>query len=299
MNLKYMSTFIDLVKLGSYSKAAQKLSISQPAVSFQIRKLEEELNIPLVDHTKKKLVTTEAGKRLFRFAEHIEQEKSDLLNEFDNLRQEIIGELTIAASPIPGEYILPAILGEFKEHYPAVGISVQILESSNVLAETKNGSFDFGFCTKQPNNQDMEYFKMDEHEAVLIVYPGHPFSFRKEVELSELTEEPLILRTEVSNTQESPQALLFKAGLDLGQCQTKLVLGSYMGVITAVEARTGIGIVSNKAIARSVALGLVKVVRIKGLILKRDIFCIFDKDKLSSKLHSEFINFIKSKRNGH
>src|SRR4030042_2911578 len=121
MNIEYLKTFLEVVKLGSFSEVAKKLSISQPAVSFQIQKLERDLGVRLIDRRQKTIALTDAGKRLLRFAETVEKEHTRLIRDLDQLREEVTGDIVIAASTIPGEVLLPPIRGVFKALHPALG----------------------------------------------------------------------------------------------------------------------------------------------------------------------------------
>ena len=150
MNLDYLKTYRDVVKLGSFSEVAKKLGISQPAVSFQIQRLERELSIRLIDRAQKTITMTEAGRRALRFAEAVEKEETRLLIDLDRLREEVIGELVIAASTIPGEYLLPAILSEFKAQHPAVMVRVAVFDSMTVISGIENGTYEVGFCGTVP-----------------------------------------------------------------------------------------------------------------------------------------------------
>jgi DNA-binding transcriptional LysR family regulator len=295
MNLEYLRTYIEVIKAGSFSEVAKKLSISQPAVSFQIQKLEQELGVRLVDRRQKKLMMTEAGKRLLVFAELFDKEHQTLMRDFEHLREELTGNLVIAASTMPGDFILPPILGDFKKLHPAVDIQVEVTDSARVIEAVKSGEYDIGFCGIFPEDRDLEADKIAEDEIVLIVFTEHPFARRKVVSFAEVSAEPLIFREPTSGTQRSLEALLSGAGFDLSRCKPALVFGTTEAVITAVEAKSGIAFVSNLAIKKSVSLGLVKEVRIEGVTLKRDFFCIYRKQGIVSRLLEEFISFVKTK----
>ena len=295
MNLYYLRTYLEVIRLGSFSKVAKKLSISQPAVSFQIQKLEQELGVRLIDRQQKILTMTEAGKRLLVFAKLVDKEHQALAHDFEQLREEVTGNLTIAASTIPGDFILPPILSEFKRQHPAVGIQVVVSNSTTVIAGVGSGVYEVGFCGMALEGQEMESFKIAEDEIVLIVFPEHPFARRQEVSFLEMTAEPLIFREETSGTRRSVESLLLKAGFDLSQCKPTLLLGTTEAVVSAVEARAGIAFVSNLAIKKSLALDLAKVVKVEGLRLRRDFFCIYRKEMIVSRLLGEFIAFARGK----
>jgi DNA-binding transcriptional LysR family regulator len=295
MNLDYLRTYLDVIRIGSFSEVAKKLSISQPAVSFQIQKLEQDLGVRLIDRRQKKLTLTEAGKRLLRFAETVEGEHNSLVRDLNQLREEVIGNLIITASTIPGDFILPPILSEFKRLHPAVGIQVVVSDSGRVIDGVRNGTYEIGFCGMVLEEQELEAFKIAEDEIVLIVFPEHPFAGKKRVSFLEVTEEPLISREDTSGTQRSVESLLRSSGFDLGLRKPTLVLGTTEAVVSAVEANSGIAFVSNLAIKKSLSLGLVKVIGVEGLTLKRDFFCIYREQRVVSRLLEEFIAFVRGR----
>ncbi len=294
MNLDYLKTYLEVIRLGSFSEAAKKLSISQPAVSFQIQKLELDLGVRLIDRGQKTITITEAGKRLLRFAESVEEERGHLRHELDQLREAVTGNLVVTASTIPGEFLLPSILSEFKALHPAIRAQVAVSDSLTVISGVRDGAYEVGFCGLAPEGQGLETFKIADDEIVLIVFPEHPFAERREVSLAELEGEPLIFREETSGTQQSLQTFLSRAGRDLSKWVPNLLLGTTQAVVSAVEARAGIAFVSNLAIKKSLALNLVKVVKVEGLTLKRDFFCIYRKERIVSRLLEEFIAFVST-----
>jgi DNA-binding transcriptional LysR family regulator len=295
MNLEYLKTYLEVVRLGSFSEVAKKLSLSQPAVSFQIQKLERDLGVRLIDRGQKTIKLTDAGRRLLLFAEFVEKERTRLMRDLDQLREEVTGNIVIAASTIPGEILLPTILGEFKALHPSVGARVDISDSLTVISGVQSGTYDLGFCGTAPEGKELDYFKVADDKIVLIVFPEHPFAKRKRIALMELEEEPLIFREETSGTQRNLKALLSQAGLDIEKLSTNLVLGTSQAVVSAVEANVGIAFVSNLAIKNSLALGLVKQVSVDGLKLSRDFYCIYRKVRVVSRLLSEFIAFVQAR----
>jgi DNA-binding transcriptional LysR family regulator len=294
MNLENLKTYAEVVRTGSFSEVAKKLSISQPAVSFQIQKLEQDRGVRLIDRQQKRLTLTEAGKRLLRFAESVDRAHASLLQDLARLREEVVGNLVITASTIPGDFILPPLLSEFKRLHPGVQIQVAVSDSGRVIAGVKEGTHDIGFCGIAPDDRELEAVKIAGDEIVLIVFPGHPFAERKSVSFPEIAGEPLISREEMSGTQRSVAALLEKAGFDISLCKPALVLGTSEAVVSAVEAGSGIAFVSSLAIKKSLSLGLVKVVSVEGLTLKRDFYCIYRRQRVVSRLLEEFIGFIRS-----
>jgi DNA-binding transcriptional LysR family regulator len=293
MNLDHLKTFLEVIKLGSFSEVAKKLSISQPAVSFQIQKLEQELGIRLIDRTQRAITLTAAGKRLVRFAESVEGEREHLRHDLEQIREEVSGDLLIAASTIPGEFLLPPLLARFKQMHPAVKVQVAVSDSITVINGVQDNAYEIGFCGMAPEGQDLESFKVAGDEIVLIVFPEHPFAQRNEVSPTELEGEPLIFREDTSGTQWNLESHLSRAGLDLRKLAPNLILGTTQAVVSAVAAGAGIAFVSNLAIKNSLALGLVQQVSVSGLRLSRDFYCIYRKERVVSRLLEEFITFIQ------
>ncbi|UCD09351.1 MAG: LysR family transcriptional regulator [Dehalococcoidales bacterium] len=294
MNLDHLKTYIEVVKTGNFSEVAKKLGISQPAVSFQIQKLEQDLGVRLIDRKQKKLTLTEPGKRLLSFAQKTQDEYNSMLKDINQLREDVVGNLLVTASTIPGDFILPLLLSEFKTLHPSVQIQVTVSDSGQVIEDVENGIYDIGFCGILPDNRDMEAVKIAEDEIVLIVAAGHPFAGRKSVSFMEITEEPFIVREESSGTQKMVASLLRNSGYDVSLLKPSLILGTTEAVVSAVEAQSGIAFVSNYAIKKSLSLDMVKSVDVEGLILKRDFYCIYHKERVVSRLLDEFISFIKS-----
>ena len=294
MNIDYLKTFLEVIKVGSFSEVAKKLSISQPAVSFQIHKLESELGIRLIDRTKKTIAITPAGRYLLAFAESVKAEWEHLQHDIDRLRAEVTGDLLIAASTIPGEFLVPPILARFKALHPAVSVQVAVSDSLTVISGLRNGTYEVGFCGVAPEGQELESVIVADDEIVLIVFPAHPFAKSEEVAVEELAEESLIFREQTSGTQRSLEALLSRAGINVSNWVPNMVLGTTQAVVSAVEAELGIAFVSNLAVRKSLALGLVRQIPVRGLRLIRDFYFVYRKGMAESRLLEEFISFVQS-----
>jgi DNA-binding transcriptional LysR family regulator len=292
--IKYIETYIEVVKLGCLSKAAKKLYLSQPTVSIRISLIEDELGYKLLDRRKGNFILTPEGKRFFRFAEYVFHEHKRLTQDLSQMHMEVSGKLKISTTYILGEFMLPPILNEFKEYNPSVEIKLVIREYSNeVIKGVKLGENDIGFCGVISPDPELEYITLGRDEQVLIVYPGHPFAHNKEIAASDLIGESLILRAERDRMMNLKNALL-RAGFDLDQYPPKLILGTTTGMISAVASKAGIAIIPYMTIKNSEATGLIKVVKIKNLRMKRNYVCVYRKDWIMDSVSTNFIHFMKN-----
>jgi DNA-binding transcriptional LysR family regulator len=298
MNIEHLKTFQEIAKIGNFSEVAKKLHISQPAVSFQIQRLEQELGLQLIDRSQRSVELTVAGKRLLRFAEAVEGEREKLGRDLEKMREDISGELLIGASTIPGEYILPGLLAKFKNLHPAVTIQVDVSDSLTVIVHIRGNVYATGFCGSVPEGRDLEYFKIGGDEIVLIVPAEHPFANKNEVAPEDLEGEPFVFREATSGTQRSLEKLLEKSGIDIGKLTPQLVLGSTQAVISGVAAGAGIAFVSSLAIKNGCS-SAIKQIKVQRLHLNRDFFCVYRRDKLMSRLNEEFMNFVRIETTPH
>jgi DNA-binding transcriptional LysR family regulator len=295
MNLEYLRTYLKVVKLGSLSEAAKDIFISQPAISAQIKSLEKELDVRLIDRGKSGVSMTPAGRMLFNFAEYVCHEYYYMLRNIEHTRGKNLSELNIVTSPVSSEYILPAILSEFRENHTLTSLSLEVSASSLKVAEdVKNGVYEIGFCSTREEALELEYTCIVEADIVLITYPGHPLASREEISLSDLTGESIVLR-EPAGVKVGDTKLLIEAGLDLDDFKCKYVMGTMAGVISTVEARVGIAFLPSIVAKKSEVLGLVKVLKVKGLDLKRSFYYVCRKSAKKSPLLQEFTDFIDAR----
>jgi DNA-binding transcriptional LysR family regulator len=293
MNLEYLNTFIEVAKLGSLSQAAKKLYISQPTVTFQIKRLEQELGYRLIERDTHRVLLTINGKRFFQFAEYVYQEHKHLLFDMAQNEKGVTGRLSIAASPVIGEYVVPSLISRFKEDSPAVNMIVKIMDSQHVIKAVAENPEMVGFCGIAPKSSELNSVMLGEDEMLLIVYPGHPLTMKKQVTIDDLFGETLIFRVETVGGDYFYSRTLRKAGLDPDVYQPQIITGTTTGVLAAVESKAGIGFLSHLAIKHSEAMGMVKVVKIKNIRLKHQYYFVHNKSVAPGTLLESFIGFIK------
>lgn len=268
-SVKQLKTFVTVVEQKSFTKAARVLFMTQPAVSAQIKALEEDLGVQLIERLEKGIALTEAGKILYhearRFLEHYER-AINLIEETRNLKT---GHLTIGASTIPGEYILPRFLGRFHNLYPGIKIHLLIADTGMIHKELLERRVEIAFMGAKLDDRRLEFAEFTDDELIFVCAPHHPLAGRQEVKLEEIAAEKFILRESTSGTRLVLEKYLAERGLELEKEQIVMEVGSTRAVITAVEEGLGISIVSRWAVQDSLKLGKLKELKLaEGRIIR-------------------------------
>jgi DNA-binding transcriptional LysR family regulator len=296
MNVQHLRTLIAIAEQGSLSAAARAMQISQPAVTKQVQRLEQELGTSLLVRGPQPRVSfTAAGERALAFAREVAGRLDVLHEQLALLRSVSLGRLTVAASTIPGEYLLPALLAAFHSQYPQVQVRSTIADTAEVARQVLAGQADVGFVGAVPGPAGLRLERLVADDVVLAVPCDHPFARRAIVGLDELAGQPLILREEGSGTRRSVEKALAAAGYALRQEDVALALGSTQAIVQAVGQGLGIGFVSARAATQAQADGHLVCVRLAGLDLRRDLYLAYMPQRLSDPVVAHFVAFTRSR----
>lgn len=290
MNFKQLEAFIWVTELQSFTKAARQLFMSQPAVSFQIKALEEELEVTLFNRGDKRMILTDAGQLLYPEAKQMLKHYQKIKNGLDDLRGLKTGHLVIGAGTIPGEYLLPLFIGEFKKRYPGINISLKVSGSGQVERWVRERETDLGVTGMPIEDENIECTPWLQDQLILITPPAHPWLKSEPIQISDLLGETVILREQGSGTRKTIEQKL--AEHHLGKIPVAMELGSTRAVITAVEAGLGVSIVSSYAVRESLALGRVMKVNVDGFDLRRFLYQIRYKQSLGGFAVEAFTDLI-------
>jgi len=168
LNIIQLKSFVEIVNSKSFSKAAKKLGISQPALSMQLQALEEELGTKLLDRTTKTIKITKTGRETYKYVKKILSEHKNLLKAI-RIEEEIVrGKINICGSTIPGEQVLPFIIGRFKKLYPQADIKLFISDSLKVINAIKDGIYDIGVIGIKIKNEDLEFKELIDDDLIFI-----------------------------------------------------------------------------------------------------------------------------------
>lgn len=250
-----LQVFHTVAKFLSFTKAAEALHMTQPAVTFQVRQLEEHFNTRLFDRTHNRISLTDAGKRVFEYSDSIFQLYNEMENSVREITGDVSGVLIVGASTTIAEYMLPALLGDFKAKYPDVNIRLRVSNTDGIVSMVENNVIDLGVVEASVNNKNLvvELCRIDPLAAV--VPPNHPLAQEKKIPLSRLLEYPYICREEGSGTREVILEYLVEAGINSSELNVIMELGSPEALKGAVEAGIGVTILSRATLNKELKLG--------------------------------------------
>lgn len=288
-----LQVFHTVARLLSFTKAAETLHMTQPAVTFQVRQLEEYFNTRLFDRTHNRISLTDAGARVYEYSDKIFELYSEMENAVREMTGEISGSLTIGASTTIAEYMLPALLGDFRAKYPDVSVHLKVSNTDGIVSMVENNTIDLGVVEAPVSNKNLVVDECRRDKLVAIVPPGHPKAELKKITLEELLEFPFICREEGSGTRE----VISEYMNSLSNCQAcmdvAMELGSPEAVKGAVEAGMGISVVSNATIQKELRLGTLVSIELDP-VLERPFSFVHQKQKFRVRVMEELLEFARA-----
>jgi DNA-binding transcriptional LysR family regulator len=288
-----LQVFHTVARLLSFTKAAETLHMTQPAVTFQVRQLEEYFNTRLFDRTHNRISLTEAGERVYQFADRIFELYAEMENAVREMTGEISGSLTIGASTTIAEYMLPALLGDFRARYPEVSIHLKVSNTDGIVSMVENNTIDLGVVEAPVSNKNLVVDACRMDQLVAIVPPGHEAASKKIIKLAELLEYPFICREEGSGTREVINEHLGKAEGCAAGLNIAMELGSPEAVKGAVEAGMGISVVSRATILKELKLGTLVAIELDPA-LERPFSFVHQKQKFRVRVMEELLEFARN-----
>ena len=294
MDARQIEIFVKVAELGSFSKAAEALFLTQPTVSEHIRGLEEELGVRLLDRLGRGAAPTKAGQLLLGYGRRILELHREARQALDQFQGRMSGELVIAASTIPGEYVLPALIGRFKEKYPDIAISLLIGDTQRVVEWVLEGRAELAVAGAQIDHRALEYRELMPDELVLVVSAAHPWHGKKTATLEEVRAEPLIVRERGSGSRHALEKALAEVGLDLSDFRVVGEMGSTQAIKQGVKAGVGISLISKRAVAEECQHGTLHCVKVKDLRFSRAFYLVTSTTRTRSPLAEAFRAFLIS-----
>lgn len=287
-----LQVFHTVARLLSFTKAADALHMTQPAVTFQVRQLEEYFNTRLFDRTHNRISLTEAGERVYEFADKIFQLYNEMESAVKELTGDVSGVVMIGASMTIAEYMLPALLGDFKQQYPDVNIHLKVSNTDGIVSMVEDNVINLGVVEAPVTNKNLAVELCRADQLVVVVSTKHPLASVRDLPAAELLNHPFIVREEGSGTREVLQEYLKASGLSYDDMNIVMELGSPEAIKGAVEAGMGISVLSRTTLAKELELGTLTAVTLNPP-LQRPYSFVHQKQKFRVRAMDELLNFAR------
>lgn len=296
MELNQLRAFCAVVENKSFSKAGEALHLSQPTVSIQINSLERELGARLLDRQGREVTTTGAGAVLYHHARRILQAVNEAEQAIEQLKGLMKGGLTMGASTIPGEYILPSLLAKFKGKYPGIGINLVIGDTKEIVEKVTEAEVEIGVVGTREKSDKLVFTSFITEKLVLIAPVNRSWLQGEAVTVEDLKKVPFILRESGSGTRATVKQKLHEAGVREEDLNVVMILGSTAAVKRAVESGAGVSLISERAIEKEIRLGLVRKIPVKDLDLDREFFIVYRRGRSLSPATEALLQFLEEKK---
>jgi DNA-binding transcriptional LysR family regulator len=293
MDTRQLAAFCAVVDRRSFSQAAERLGVTQPAVSLQVRALEKRLGTQLLDRSGRRVEPTEAGWRLYRGAQKLlaleEQIESDVASTVEG---ELRGTLVLGASTGPAAIVVPLLLGEFQRQNPGVHVSLTVSDTHTVVERVAARELELGIVGASRRHRGVRFEPFFSDEVILACPPGHRFAGRS-ISLDELREEPLILMQEGAGVRQIVEDALRRRGIRLRDLDVRLELGLQESVRRAVQAGYGVTFISRTAVESDLEAGTLSEARVQGLEATREISLAVAAGRARSRVADAFVEFAR------
>jgi DNA-binding transcriptional LysR family regulator len=295
MDTRQLAAFCAVVERKSFSQAAELLGISQPAVSLQIRSLEQRLGTQLLDRSGRRVEPTEAGMRLYRGSQRLLALEEQLLEDVSSgdggpLR----GTLELGASSGPGETVLPVLLCEFQRQHPEIRVALSVFDTQTVVDLVARRELELGVVGASRRHRGVVFEPFFRDEVILVCPPGHRFAGRT-ITLDDLRSEPLILMQEGAGVRQVIEDEIRRAGVRLRDLDVQLELGLKESVRIAVRAGYGVTFISRTSVEADLEAGTIAEARVEGLEPAREISLVRAARRRATRVADAFVAFARER----
>jgi DNA-binding transcriptional LysR family regulator len=296
MDTRQLAAFCAVVERGSFSQAAERLGVTQPAVSLQIRALEQRLGRQLLDRSGRRVEPTEAGRRLYRSAQRMLSLEEQLLEDVaSGAEGELTGTLQIGASTGPAAIVVPLLLCEFQRENPSVRVALTVADTQAVIDHVGARELELGIVGAARRQRGVTFEPFLRDEVILAVPPEHRFAGRA-ITIEDLRGEQLIVMQEGGGVRQLLEDELRTSGHRLRDLDVRLELGLQESVRSAVLAGYGLTFISRSAVEDALVSGRLAEARVRGLNLVRDISLVRAARRASTRVADAFIAFAKERQ---
>lgn len=296
VNLPELKVFVTAAEELNFSRAAQRLHLSQSAVSQNIQSIEKSYGVELFARHGRSVQLSEAGQTILPMAREALNAAHLVEDTLTNIHGEVAGELTIGCSTTSGKYLLPTLLAAFRAEYPAVRTRISVTGRAQVLERLLNQTLALGVISRKPEHRDLEYAPLFEDKIILIVPAAHPWAEHGRALPANLVEQPFIRREDSSGTCEAVFEALKSFGISGDDMNVVMELGNAEAIEMAVEEGIGIAFVSELVAARGLALGRVRQVEVPGLEVSQTVYLCRQMASIFTRAEAKFWQFTQDNR---
>lgn len=288
-----LKVFRAVAKHLSFRKAAEELYLSQPAVSLQIKALEEEVGLQLFDRSGSRIRLTPAGDTFLQYAIRLDALATEAEGVLSTFRGEVRGRLAIGASLTIAQYVLPRLLGPFLQQNPQLEIGVTTHNTERVIEDVVEQRSELGLIEGPARRRDVSLEPVLEDELVVIAPPAHEWAEQSEIDVEQLRAVPLLLREQGSGSRLVAELALRKVGIRPRDLHVLLELDMTESIKSGVEAGLGIGIVSRWTIRKELELGTLRTVAVRGLRMQRNFSAVYRAGPEPQGAAGSFLRFVR------
>lgn len=292
-----LNIFVNVAETLSFTEAAKRLHISQPAVSMQISNLEQRLDTTLFDRSGRNIAPTEAAEVLLPLAREILNYATHIEETLASLQGSLTGHLRIACSTSAGKYVLPRLIARFRELHPDVRVTVTVCDPEAAIERVCDGRSHLGILSSEAGCREVEYRLFFTDRVVLIAPQKHPWADRKSVRPEELIGQPFILREVTAGTYRVMQAGLLEHDIRVHDLNVVMELGNAEAIESSVEAGIGVAFLSRLVAKRGIDAGHVIEVPVEGLHLERELNMIRSTRRAQTRVQAAFWDFVHTPQN--
>jgi DNA-binding transcriptional LysR family regulator len=294
MDFDQLETFLEVARHASFSRAAERRFRTQPAISSQIRALEEEVGAKLFDRSGGKVALTGAGKIFQQYAEQTLEARKTMMVTVAEMERVPRGEIVVGANEGTCLHILPEVFAEFRKLYPEVGVQISRLERAKILESIIDNSVDFGVVSTPVDDKRLTVVAIHRDELVIIVPPNHPLSPAKKATIADVARFPLLL-PKLGRTRDSLEDLFHERGL---KPKIAMELDSSELLKRFVAADVGVGFIARSNVIEDVKARALAAIPISDCSIRRDLALVFRKDKALSRAAVAFIDIAVKLKQG-
>ena len=294
MDTRQLQAFCTVVEKKSFSQAAEQLGVTQPAVSLQVRALEERLGQTLLDRSGRRVEPTEAGRRLYRSAQRMLALEEQLMEEVAADDGRLAGTLSIGASTGPGAHLVPLLLCEFQREHPDLHVALSIWDTQMVIDRIADRQLEVGVVGALRRHRSLEFEPLVRDQIVLAVPPGHAAAGGT-ISVEDLKQETLIVMQEGAGVRQVVEEELRRAGLRLRGVEPKLELGLQESIKSAVAGGYGVSFISKTAIEGELAAGRLAAAQVEGIEPARQIYLVRARGRSITRAAEAFLEFAKER----